>query len=57
METVPSPNGDNGLAETRDAKGRFLPGTPGIASPRPNLCCNSAEFWNNTAASYMGNPD
>lgn len=29
METAPSPNGDNGLAETRDSKGRFLPGNPG----------------------------
>ena len=26
---TPLPNGDNGLAETRDSKGRFLPGNPG----------------------------
>jgi len=29
METTPSTNGDNGPAEARDAKGRFLPGNPG----------------------------
>ena len=29
MDTAPSTNGDNGLAETRDSKGRFLPGNPG----------------------------
>ena len=26
---TPSTNGDNGLAEARDSKGRFLPGNPG----------------------------
>ena len=26
---TPSPNGENGLVETRDSKGRFLPGNPG----------------------------
>jgi len=26
---TPSTNGDNGLVETRDCKGRFLPGNPG----------------------------
>jgi hypothetical protein len=29
MDSVPSPNGDNGQAEARDEKGRFLPGNPG----------------------------
>jgi hypothetical protein len=29
MGTEPSTNGDNGLAEPRDERGRFLPGNPG----------------------------
>ena len=29
MTGTPSPNGDNGVVEVRDGRGRFLPGNPG----------------------------
>jgi hypothetical protein len=54
MENLPSTNGNNGQAETRDSKGRFLSGNPG-GPGNPNV--RNVATWRKALADTVSPDD